>query len=1037
MTFTEQVKALHREFSRVGYEVLRKPVDTSMLSKEERIAYCEIIARKDYFNIIYLEVTSNWKRISNEVARHSQHPCLVITKYKNSHHILTIVRNHGTRDAKARYLIIDTGSRSRPIVEFIQKIKVRHDADHLAIDATVQQAFDDLREYRQAIEEFGERLAHIIKKTAVMIDKAIVGNDKYNKAAKRMLEMCKQVISDKIELDDIKSMLLQHILTYKIFALVYDDIDFHSTNTVAKSLEGLKHTLDIPYDQIRYPTIELIAESLTETDDQREFLKKVYETFYKAYDPKRAEKDGIVYTPLPAINFMVKSTDELLQKHFSKSLSDEGVTILDPATGTGAFIEHILRQIKPDKIRQKYRDLHANEISILPYYIAALTIEHTYWELTGEYIEFENICWMDTLDSGVKNYETLTAYFTNNDNIKRMSRQQESDIRVTIANPPYNAVQTSLNNANPADKYGHIDRAIQECYYKTSRAGNKNKSFDMYKRFLRWSSDRIRGNGTVVFISNNSFLDAKADAGIRKALYGEFDHIYIVNLKGNARLAGEAWRKEGAKIFGSKARVGICISFFVKTGEKCSDLQYAEVDDYAKLDEKIAWLNSNTISTLDFRTIEPDKNSTWLNQTNNDFDDLLPVLPRDTDESIFHTSTPGVTVAKDDWAYDIDLDNLKRKIKYYISIYGETLQKYSTLEKKPEKLIEWVTKKIKWSQRTIDVLSRQEAVTYSEKNIRPTLYRPFVVKHQYYADPITHRMSQFPQFFQGLKKNKLIVFTAPATNAMFNVIASDLITDFGCVGGTQNIPLYITVDGKQKSNVTKYALQQFRRHYNDKSITYDDIFYYTYAMFNDPKYERMYRHNLRRVFPRIPLAKSFQEWVTMGRELFQLHCNFYKQPQYKLKRIDKLTRSDTSRLTFKNTKKGITITIDDSTVLENIPESVLEWNIKSKTALEWILEFYKEAKNKIRKSSSDSAEIRNKFSTYELKNHKEELITLIQQVTTVCVKTMQIRNNLEKMKWGQQPEFLLTLVSDRGDRKKSESNSTQSTTLQVDTNILD
>ena len=346
MSFIERVKPLHREFSRAGYEVLRKPVDTSMLPKEERIAHCEIIARKDYFNIIYLEATSNWKRISNEAARHSQHPCLVITKYKNSHHILTTIRNHGTRDAKARYLIIDTGSRARLLVEFIQKIKIKANADHLAIDAIVQQAFNDLKEYRQAIAEFEKRLAHIIKKTEAMINEATAGNNKYNEEAKRMLEMCKEVISNRIELSDIKSMLLQHILTYKIFALVYDDIDFHSTNTVAKLLEGLKHTLDIPYDQIRYPTIELIAESLNETDDQREFLKKVYETFYKAYDPKRAEKDGIVYTPLPAINFMVKSTDELLQRHFSKSLSDEGVTVLDPATGTGAFIEHVLRQIE-------------------------------------------------------------------------------------------------------------------------------------------------------------------------------------------------------------------------------------------------------------------------------------------------------------------------------------------------------------------------------------------------------------------------------------------------------------------------------------------------------------------------------------------------------------------------------------------------------------------------------------------------------------------------------------------------------------------
>ena len=662
----------------------------------------------------------------------------------------------------------------------------------------------------------------------------------------------------------------------------------------------------------------------------------------------------------------------------------------------------------------------------MPYYIAALTIEHTYWELTGEYIEFENICWMDTLDSGVKNYETLTAYFTNNDNVKRMSRQQESDIRVTIANPPYNAVQTSLNNANPAAKYSHIDKAIQESYYKTSRAGNKNKSFDMYKRFLRWSSDRIRGNGTVVFISNNSFLDAKADVGIRKALYNEFDHIYIVNLKGNARLAGDAWHKEGAKIFGSKARVGICISFFVKTGEGCSDLQYAEVDDYAELDEKTTWLNSNTISTLDFRTIMPDKNSTWLNQTNNDFEDMIPVLPTPHQKSIFDVYTLGVTSAKDKWAHDMAVKNLELKMKYYIHVYMKVQHDYHKMEPKPTDLIEWVDKKIKWSDATLDGIQRQIPINYSKNNIEPILYRPFVVKYQYYADTVTERPRKFREFFSDRQKNKLIVFPNPAKDSKFNTLATDIMTDLGCMCGSQNIPLWRYEHKDKISNITGYGRRLFQVFYSMPNITDENIFYYVYAMFNDPKYEEKYRYNLRRQLPRVPLAKNFIEWSKIGQNLFDLHHNFNNAKPYGLRRINKdCVKKNSCKLSLKFGKKDGTISIDSITTLEGIPTDVLEWKLGPKTPLEWILEFYKYHKNLINSTSSDDESVRNKFNTYKFDDHKEDVIKLLDRVTTVCVETVNLRKKLKAMKWGPQPKSLASTL-DGKNRKALEPDSARS-----------
>ena len=398
------------------------------------------------------------------------------------------------------------------------------------------------------------------------MDEAIAGNTEYAVRVQRFLGMCRDVISGDMDEGDIRDMLVQHILTYRIFSMVYNERGFHHVNVVARELESLKEILGVADRQVNYETMELIAESITNMEQRQEFLKKIYEMFYEKYDPAKADKDGIVYTPSEVVSFMVASTDQLLRKHFRKGLSDEGVTVLDPATGTGTFIVHILNQISLDKIEKKYaKELYANEISILPYYIAALNIENAYRERTGRYREFENICWMDTLDSGVKDYGKLPSYFEN-DNVRRISRQQDSEIHVVIGNPPYNAVQTSFNNANPAERYPHIDEKIEQDYTNKSRILNQNKSQDMYKRFLKWSSDRIKGKGMVVFVSNNSFLDAKADDGTRKALYNEFDYIYAINLKGNTRIP--TWREEGGKIFGQQAHVGIAVSFFIKTGEK-------------------------------------------------------------------------------------------------------------------------------------------------------------------------------------------------------------------------------------------------------------------------------------------------------------------------------------------------------------------------------------------------------------------------------------------------------------------------------------
>lgn len=1016
--FDENLKVLQNRLARAGYARTYEQFDTSVLVDGHAVKNIEIIARKDFYNVLYMEARANWRSISTDVARKNLNPCLVITRYGESHIILSTVKDHFTLHPKPRYLVIEADARGKHTINtFINSIKVGPDDNINTIDAKVQDTFDRFATYGEALKEFGKNLGVIIEKTRVIVENATAENKKYDKQVQEILKTCREVINDKMDEDDIKDMLIQHILTYRIFAMVYDNQNFHHTNTVAKSLESLKGLLNISNNHVDYQTMELIAESITGSDQRQEFLKKIYETFYEKYDPAKADKDGIVYTPSEVVNFMVISTDQLLKKHFGKSLSDEGITILDPATGTGTFIVHILRQISAEKIKRKFeKELHANEISILPYYIAALNIEHTHRERTGEYNEFKNICWMDTLDGGTKNYERMTTYFENNDNIKRISKQQKSEIHVIIGNPPYNAVQTSYNNANPSDKYPHIDKKIYDDYSKFSTAQLQGKSLDMYKRFLKWSSDRIKKNGMVMFVSNNSFLDAKADDGMRKALYEEFDYIYTVNLKGNMNI--QNWREEGGKIFGQQAKIGIAITAFMKTGEKHSEIQYAQVKDNMSRDEKLDWLRDQTISTLEFDEIIPDEDGTWLNQTNNDFEKLPPVISRKSSQpSIFKISTTGASTARDEWAYSFDKRDLAEKIKFFIQIYDDTMSKYKIKRSNSEKSTVWIDKKIKWSHGALQHLERGGSTMFCNDKIKPTLYRPFVTKQQYYDHIITERPGKFAMIFKNSQKNFLIGFSNPKTHMIFNSIGTNSIIGLDCISGTQAVPIWKYDDrGNQYSNVTKHGLNLFQEHYKDKTIKGDDIFYYTYAVFNDPKYKQKYKFNLQRHFPRIPLAENFRQWSNMGKQLFEMHCNFSNAKEYGLKRIDKSAKNNRARLQLKTEKgnKGVSvkIIIDDSTTLEDIPEEVLEYVIGLKNPLEWILEFYKESKNQISTRSSNDDEVRKRFNTYKFADHKEAVITLLNRVTTVCVETVKMRKKLEKMKWGLQTNLEFTNISE-------------------------
>ena len=593
-----------------------------------------------------------------------------------------------------------------------------------------------------------------------------------------------------------------------------------------------------------------------------------------------------------------------------------------------------------------------------------------------------------------------------------------------LGNPPYNAVQANFHDNNQAEKYQDIDTKIEETYGKDTDVKNQNQKYDMYKRFLRWASDRIKNSGMVVFVSNNSFLNAKSNDGLRRSVFEEFDYIYTVNLKGNARTAGEDRRKQAGNVFRDTIKVGIAVSFFIKTGECQSEIHYAEIDDYLKSEEKLKWLANNSLSTLPLKQIVPNKDAIWLNQTNNDFDELIPVVS-DAENSVFGSLVSGSKSHRDEWVYDFDETSLENKIKFFIAFYNNTLERYS--KKSVTDINIWVDKKIKWSRDILKHIKRKNKLTYSKLNVKNTVYRPFVLKSQYFDRIITELPRKFPDVFKNSQENELICFSNPSNNSMFQVLAANKIIDTGCVGSTQCIQLYTYGDNdKHHSNITKFGLELFQKHYKSKKITGEDIFYYTYAIFNDPKYQETYKYDLQRKFPRIPLAKNFHEWVKIGKKLYDLHVGFEDVEPYPLKRIDKKTTRNSTKLNIKKPKKiekeqedsseSTKIIIDDKTTLEGIPKETLQYKFSSKCALEWILEFYKESKNIVTEKSCNDPKVMKKFNTYKFTDHKEHVIDLLQKVTTVSVETMNLRRELQKMPWGKQPELNLSKDSE-GEKK--------------------
>ncbi|OGU72517.1 MAG: DNA methyltransferase [Ignavibacteria bacterium RBG_16_34_14] len=906
--------------------------------------------------------------------------------------------------------------------EEVMRVPV-HDADKLHSVLTTLFSFksETVFKFEDALEKFKADIPAIVETLRNRIDQTRVKNKNFIAVSASFLELCKVEINPDITEADVREMMIQHILTSDIFNKIFDDPEFHRHNNIARELEKLIEIL-FTYSERKnlmgniehyYDAINSTAASIVDHHEKQKFLKVLYENFYKVYNPKAADRLGVIYTPNEIVKFMIESTEYLLHKHFGKTLADRNVEILDPATGTGTFITSIIDHIPKQDLAYKYRnEIHANEVAILPYYIANLNVEFTFKQRMEYYEEFKNLCFVDTLDNtGALKYagQQHQLFEFSNENATRIKRQNEKKISVIIGNPPYNANQKNENENNKNREYPNIDQRIKNTFIKNSTA-QKTKLYDMYARFYRWAMDRVERNGVIAFVTNRSFINSRTFDGFRKTIQDDFQLAFIIDTKSDVRM--------NPKIAGTTHNVfgiqtGVAIMFLARIENNDSSncqIFYAELDEYLRKEEKLLWFTEHKLEQIHFQKISPDKNNNWINLVENDFDELLNLVGEK--KSIFNFSSNGVVTARDEWVYSMNQADLQNKISFLIDKINKQIKK----NKNDNDNLDY---SIKWSEHLKIVLKRGKEIVYEKTKITHSQYKPYV-KLFYYADKdLNDRLTakHFEMLGEELNQpNKIILFNNGST--IFKFLATNKLYEFGSLleggGQTIGVPLYRYHKIKNKiDNITDWGLEQFQTHYKDNNIKKEDIFHCIYGVLHNPAYRKKYELNLKREFPRIPFYKDFWKWTKWGKELMDMHINYEKAKPFNLKLIKSETKQAHTKqkemfskveepetlyshkpkikAKLKADKLAGVIEIDELTLLTGVPKQAWEYKLGNRSAIEWILDQYKE------KKPSDPT-IAEKFNTYRFTDYKDHVIELIKKVTTVSVETMRIINEMEKEK---------------------------------------
>ncbi len=879
---------------------------------------------------------------------------------------------------------------------------------------TVQKCGD-----RRYWEDWAKNIAKIAERqiTAIndLLDKGI-GLEEFQ----LFLSGLRENTNPAITVADAIEMLAQQFISRPVFNALFEKYQFAENNPVSKTMNAMLDIVqqntdaaDLRELQRFYHSVKDRAQSIDNAAGRQQVVVELYDKFFKQAFPKMAEKLGIVYTPIPVVDFIVHSVHEVLKKEFGvkDGIGAQGVKILDPFTGTGTFIVRAIQSglIKRSQLPYKYRnELFACEIVLLAYYIACVNIEVAYHGVMKqeEYEPFNGICLTDTfrMDGNSANDKDLFAAFE--DNGERVKNLCKQDIRVIIGNPPYSVGQKSANDNNQNEAYPYLNERIAKTYAVGCKVSTSIKLYDSYIRAFRWASDRITDDGILAFVTNGAYIDKNTAEGFRRSLMDEFDSIYCFNLRGFIRgKSGQNAKKEGQNIF--DIMTGVAITLLIKkknsqAGQQAT-LHYHDIGDYLSREQKLEIIQGfGNYFAIPWQILTPDKHGDWLNHRTSGYDKFLPIGDKATKgkpdtKALFDIFSLGVGTNRDAWVYNYSQNALYSHLPVFINAYNDGLRQGI----KPDD-----PTKIKWSSKLVSFFDRGVSIAYQESKCRNSLYRPFCKQVLYFDNALNHRQGRMPKLFPSpCHKNLAICISGIGCRKDFSCLIANEIIDLELIEKGQCFPLYwyeernadapmldlgLEADAgnyKRHDGISDFGLKQFRAVYGDPKIGKEDIFYYVYGLLHSTEYRTRFENDLKKELPRIPFAKDFWAFSKAGRKLAELHLNYETIEPWPVKEES----SGNFRVTkMRFPKKGIrhTIHYNDTCTLSEIPDEAYEYIVNGKSAIEWLMERYAVTTDK------DSGIVNDPNDWCDEQGNPRYIIDLVKRIVRVSIKTMKIVKKL-------------------------------------------
>ena len=815
---------------------------------------------------------------------------------------------------------------------------------------------------RRYLEDWSKDVADIAKMYIRRINNLIDSNEGAKNAFNKFLTSLHHNINDSINKDDAVQMLAQHLITEPIFDALFGDYDFVKNNVVSKSLNDIITTLKVfgfakEQEQLKpfYKSVKLRASGIDNAEGKQRLIVTLYDKFFSTGFKDTTEQLGIVFTPVEVVDFIIHSVDDALQKYFGKHLSDKGVHILDPFTGTGTFITRTLQYLKQqmdegkitfDNILRKYlHELHANEIILLSYYIAAINIEAVFDEVNGpdrDYQPFEGIVLTDTFESTERQNSFIDVLLGQNN--ERLKKQQEQPITAIISNPPYSIVNHNSNRLDSNMHYPKLEQEIANTYVKDSTTKNSISMYDSYIKAFRWATDRIQKKGIVGFITNSGYLDSKSADGFRANLYKDFNHIYIYNLRGAIHgKTGQLAKDEGQNIF--NIMTGVSIIILVKDGTLEHQIHYADIGKGLSRKEKLRLIKkNNSIFNLPTHILKPDKFNDWLNQRNTEYESFIPLADDHSSHAIFGSHTMGVKTNRDAWVIGFGKNEVKNKTHKLIQHYNNELQ---SLAKDKDYKVNNDPKYIKWTSKLLKAARANNIIKYTDKKLIKTLYRPFTKKWMYYDELLIERPRSYAEEW-GLS-NLMLFTTGRGISRNFSSIVTNQIPNAELMYAGQGF--IKDIHHEDSDELIKEPTSNMRK-ISETLSEPSKIFAYIYALLNEKDYQEKYANNLRKDIAKIPIVKGIDKFVKIGKELISLHLNYeevepYKQvtirlngvPNYRVNKMKYGKKKDPK--TGKSVKDRSTIIFNSYITISDIPEKAYQYIVNGKSAIEWIMDQYK------------------------------------------------------------------------------------------------